>query len=981
MANPVSGDENVVVNIRLIAYVKDAIKNLREAITGIDSLSQKTQALGDWTVAASKKWGFSWQEILKSIQAVNQELLQTKKASLTGAFPRGTDIFGFTKEYITSLPNLEKAQSGATRAAQEHTSGLSFLGTTAAFVFGSVFGVTVIGALKKVINTTKEAMQAGVDYLKVMYRMEVAAFALQRAGKQIDFRDLVIQAEALQKAFPTFSKQQAMASVSYIALLTREFGFAEQQIKDVIKVSAVMAVIMGKDINEAAREVALTLSSGYSESLQRAGLNINRVVIQQEALRMGYKEGYQYLTGEVKAQAALNVVMRQLDPLYDKALEYYKTIPGEIDTARAAWQNYMTVLGASLAPAKSAWAQFWTDMLNIAIEGTQKMQIYQLMPLFDIMMEKTKYGFAKSIEEMEQDLENFRKTVKQLFPAGIPEGDFSKWVVETYGQEFLDKINAAANATDEFADVVYTRLSEAAIAANKFGASLYLSMEQIEELKKKLAATDLVLIIDTEQGKKDLADFDIKVAEDKKALVDTLTGIGIDVDTGQGKKEIDDFTAYWDEQRRIFLLKTVLTLDTDEAKQRVAEYESYVKSLFPDGITAEAKLRLLFQGLTPSDMAKIEGMVGTVKVPVRVIPTIDVSGLTSTMKGFMQQVAGLTGGGGGGGGDRAGDFRRQQQRALEDYNRSVLEEGQKFNERLEKENTRYRNNEIEAEQRHQEKMLQLRERFLFDLEDALHERDARQVLRLIRQYKLEKTQAEREYEERKAERARQFEETKAMIREEHEERLRLMQEEFELRRQREEEDYKKRSAAGAGQSKKDLEALNKAWDDEVKALAAAEAKKLGLSTEGAFELEKLYLEYYGSDGLYAKELEASVVEQLIWLDLWAKALERIIALQGSLPIGGGGGGGGGGKRAKGGLDLVTRPTTFRAGEGNVPELAMFIPLDKLMGGMPSFDGGVPSSIGGKIEVAVRLSDGLEAEIISQSLHEVAAVIKRTQRSK
>uniref|UniRef100_A0A6H1ZAG0 Uncharacterized protein n=1 Tax=viral metagenome TaxID=1070528 RepID=A0A6H1ZAG0_9ZZZZ len=1081
---PLSEEERIAYTISV---------NAQEGITQLNAF---LKGIKDADVAVDKL-----KKVISSFADITKKGFGEASSSITGLM----NIYGrLGKVAQDAGQKVQQAgektqQAGAAIARASGETGklggaFSGMGNVAQHVFGVVFGITILSVLSGVVraikNVTKEAIQAGVDYLKVMYRMEVAAYALQRAGRQINFRDLVGQAAALQKAFPTFSKQQAMASVSYIALLTREFGFAEQQIKDVIKVSAVMAVIMGKDINEAAREVALTLSSGYSESLQRAGLNINRVVIQQEALRMGYKEGYQYLSGEVKAQAALNVVMRQLDPLYAKALEYYKTIPGEVDTARAAWQNYMTVLGASLAPFKEAWAEFWTDILNIAIEGTQELQLQALKNLaatadaaqanIDVSwLERGVTGpiwssggvlstLTADTEKATKAVEDFRKAVKTLFPEGIPEADFPKWLAKGFSQELIDRINAAAFATGEFAEVVYTRLGEAEIAANKFGASLYLPMEQIEELKKKLVATDLILAIDTEQGKKDLAEFDAKVAADRKTLEDTLTGLGIDIDTGLGKKEVDDFVAYWEEQRRIFLLKTVLTLDTDEAKQKVAGLEAYLKSVFPEGLTAEAKLRLLFQGLTPSDIAKIEGMVGTVTVPVRVIPQIDMSGLLALTKSFRQ----TAGGGGGGGG---ADFGLQQQKALEDYNISLLreeedfnrrledlesdyrkakireeedfnrrleelesnyrearaKEEQQFNKRLEELNTRYQDTEIKEEKRYQEQMNQLRERFLFDMEDALHERDARQIIRLARQYGMEKERAEREYTEGKTERELQFEEEKKRLREEHEERLQMEKkeydlrrrreteeyelrrqrkeedyelnrqqeaEEYELRRQREEEhyelrrrrdeeDYKRRAATGSGQYKQDLKALSDAHDAQIKAIALAEAKKLGLSAQGTIDLQNLYLKYFGSNGLFVTEVGDSVELQILYFKLLEAEMEKIIGLYGRLSLGGGdgrgtltgvSGGGYAGRRAKGGIDIANKPTNVTFGEAG-PELAMFIPLNRPISNLPT--NGAPSPVGGRIEIAVALSDGLEASIVNQSLNEVAAAITRTRRSK
>jgi len=105
-----------------------------------------------------------------------------------------------------------------------------------------------------------------------------------------------------------------------------------------------------------------------------------------------------------------------------------------------------------------------------------------------------------------------------------------------------------------------------------------------------------------------------------------------------------------------------------------------------------------------------------------------------------------------------------------------------FNDKIAEANDDYRDKEIEAEEKYQEKLRKLREQFLFDLEDALHERDARQIMRLIRQYNLRKTQLERERTLETEENKRNLQEQLEDIKRQRAARLRELQLEYQFRR-------------------------------------------------------------------------------------------------------------------------------------------------------------------------------------------------------
>ena len=953
--------------------------NAQEGIAQLNAFLKLAKDIGEWFVRLTSVITSFAQQTGQSFQQASSQILGMQSA-FKGMGQAAQQAGQQTQQAKTAIVQASGAIGGgggftptvaaATDATGKWIFSLGKLGN----IFKALSGLSVIIIFKKIIDFLKEATQAGVDFLKVMYRMEVAAYALQRAGKDIDFSDLVKQVNALQKAFPMFSKQKAMESVSYIALLTREFGFAEKQIGDVTKASAVLAVIMGKDVNEAAREVALTLSSGYSESLQRAGLNINRVIIQQEALRMGYKEGYQYLSGEVKAQAALNVIMRQLDPLYDKALEYYSTLPGKIDTTRAAWENLKLALSSDIVPIREAWAEFWGWMFkNITDFITRKH-----------MLEMESLGPRPGMKGYPEEM--FKIKAQRYFPEGIPKEDYAKWIEKGFSQETLDRINKYTADMKKAAEAT----NEATLAAQRMADKLYLPLPVLEELKKKFAATDLVLYIDTEAGQKALTELDKTTAETRKNLVEKLGALGIDIDIGEGKKKLDEFDTAAAETRRQFMLQTIMKVDTAEAQQKVRDFEDYVKSIYPDGITLEMKAALLAQGLSADLIAQIERIVGTakIKVPVKIDfwkafkDEFGEEGLTDIVdrvKEFLDDIGkamqeGLT------------DFQkdmaaigieytekidRVSRDYIRDYN-AALADAAKSRADAERD---YRDGELKAEKSYQEALLKLREQFLFDLEDALRERDARQVLRLIRQYQMQKNQTARQNETGRQERAKNFQQELADIEAQKQERLALLRTELqerldELEKERAKEEYERKTRWNEEQA--DLEAQQK---EKMDKLVQWLVDEYNLDQAGAEAIAKMLSGYFGSGGVIAQLYDQMIAYVLARAAMIAQINAAIATMSG----GGGSHGPPTRKRAKGGLDIVNKPTTLTFGEAG-PEAALTVPLTGLQNfRMPANSfGGAPE---GRIRLEVLLSPDLEARVVDQALSGVAATIDRVRREK
>ena len=138
----------------------------------------------------------------------------------------------------------------------------------------------------------------------------------------------------------------------------------------------------------------------------------------------------------------------------------------------------------------------------------------------------------------------------------------------------------------------------------------------------------------------------------------------------------------------------------------------------------------------------------------------------------------------------------------------------------------YRLKERQAERDFQEDMRRLREEFLFDLEDALRERDALQVIRLSRRYTLEKDQAQRQFDLDKQDRKEAYQEELKQLEIQKAERLRSLAEELQIRlaaiaaEKQAEIDLEDEAA------KTKAEAEDQRWADDLAAEALRNADKL-----------------------------------------------------------------------------------------------------------------------------------------------------------
>ena len=338
------------------------------------------------------------------------------------------------------------------------------------------------------------------------------------------------------------------------------------------------------------------------------------------------------------------------------------------------------------------------------------------------------------------------------------------------------------------------------------------------------------------------------------------------------------------------------------------------------------------------------------------------------------------------------DIARNRARDLEDaerdYQQSIADINSEATESASEARYEAQQNEQEAEREHQDKLKELKEKYLMDLEEALHERDARQILRLMRQYQIDKNNAIQERERERQDNRAELQQTLQDIEQEKQEKLAKAREELEEKRAEIELNAKRErqdAAIAQGRALQDARiAHNRALAEQreylqrkLRDLADALQAEYNMTASQADALVQLMSSTY------------QILSSMSWdngQQLGTPGSSTGSLFTSSTPVTSStwaaGGLFGTGGLAEGGSFLATTPTSINVAE-NRPELITATPLGrpgrdvgKLFANLGSGEGG-----GGSMEIGLTLSPDLEARIIRKSMDETANVVLRVNRSK
>lgn len=832
------------------------IKDAKESGLSIDDIGKSYLRLAA-TIKANKitalKDAFSTGDVAKFNSLAGTSFTQLiDKGALTGALKEVQSEYSKTSSVIkTSMSEAKSAQKDTEKgtkdlgtAAKDTTSIFSSLGKAILSAFGIY---SVLQILRQFIGYLKEAISSAIEFTQSMFALTLSVRQLQRQGMDVTIKDFTDQISALSEKWKIFSKKEITEGISYIATLTKSLNITKDQMFQVADAAIFLATILGKDMNEASKEIALAMSSGYSEALQRAGVNINKVTIGLRGQLLGFGDNYQAMTQQQRALATLSIINEQLASQYGDATTIQDKAVGSSRKLAAAWKDLTNQIGLALLPILGRVFNFFSRVVGEAL------------PKIVSYLTDSLYGFVSVVAASAQ-------TVMDWW--GVLSGDKSKLGFDPV-EQFKMNLEAAKKSIKEAA----TNLGLPDLPA--------LGVPPVEGAENALAAAE---------------DLRKEILKSQEQLKQDLKNIEID------------------------LQRDLAAIDLAGNYKRWDLWSEYMQHVIDLSVKAQEDI------------------------------------LDATSK----------------------------------YNLDVSQENRSFNQKKEDANRKYRDQEYKAERDFREKMRRLQEDFLLDMEDALRERDARQILRLIRQYNVNNDRLKRDYANEKEDRDKAYKEELTDIERQRNDRLRIMKEEFDYRIAQIRLQLKRETAAALDKYNQEYDQLqfelqrqrderNLKYEEQKIDLVTAQQDRLDLIASGLVQEYNLTAEWaeairqklaaeFGPGGYvegiykYMMQMIADMTAATTGLNLPSTTGNYGEPRNPNVP-----------GYASGGTAYANKPTLVKFGE--VPEIATFTPLSQ----MNSWGG--KGGMGGKVRIELLLSPDLEARVMDSTLSEVANVMVDVQKKR
>jgi hypothetical protein len=329
--------------------IKQAIAYEKEYMAARQS-SDKTMSLG------AQEAGARINTVATTIKTLSESSGLSMQQVGQNFVDAGMPINTVNSALQTLTPNVKKSSSA-----------FAELGNVLSTTFGFGLYSIIQQIFQGIIEYLKQVATAGYEFSKSMYLLQVGINAMRRTGVDIITEDVMGNIQAMKEKFGMFSTADLVKGSASLVNLIRDFGFTKEEIFKLQDAIATLAVVNGRSMDEVQKTVALTLSSGYTEGLQRLGVSINRVTIALEAQRLGWGRNYLALTESQRAMASYNIVLAKTAK-YQKDLESYQmSFPGMVDKSKSAWKDFTMEMGEGLQKYYGGIIVFFSSLLNILL--------------------------------------------------------------------------------------------------------------------------------------------------------------------------------------------------------------------------------------------------------------------------------------------------------------------------------------------------------------------------------------------------------------------------------------------------------------------------------------------------------------------------------------------------------------------------------------------------------------------------------------
>jgi hypothetical protein len=376
-----SGDD-VAFHIELDAL--QAIQTMKDLNAQATSFGEKIDNVTEVIQVAADKWGVSFNNAAISLQEVDAAMAKTGQTA---------SVFG------------DQASMGwreVKNSADEAGGSFNVINT----ILGTLTAVLVFQVLQAIQQTFTQAIDLANQYYDALFKINTAQDVMAKGGIQTSQQNLIDMAKQLSDQFGVFSNSEMLEAVGNAALLTREFGFTQDQVKGVVQAASALA-IQNNDIANLSNyieQITRGLTSGtFPASISKLGIDVKASSLEIKAMEESLYGTTKGLSDQQTALASYSVMMEHMNDIMDKFSGYQKTLPGQEEALGASWADLLTQAGTTFAPILEM-------LIKVANTALQLLSIFQSFSEF--MVSKFAAAFVVAYEAMQghiksvQDLED-----------------------------------------------------------------------------------------------------------------------------------------------------------------------------------------------------------------------------------------------------------------------------------------------------------------------------------------------------------------------------------------------------------------------------------------------------------------------------------------------------------------------------------------------------------------------------------------------
>lgn len=799
---------------------------------------------------------------------------------------------------------------------------------------GILVARAILGALNYVKQFFQDSLKYAQDARSQMVQLNFAESVLSKRGMDITRDELDKFIADIEAKYKYLSNLEATKVVSETAGAVAEFDVSKEQLGQLAEAIAFIQTknkLLGKEEADAAHIINAAMDA-RSNFFNGMGINITETIVKEKAYAMQLAKVGDELTKQQRFQAILALLTEQTAGKQQELNDALEGTP--LGNQMLLTQNYKDALG-------KIGEQFLTVKDNAI----------QFLSSFSPELADGIIGFFTSlVGEINLTINAFQKAVDGATALS------DAYALLDKNRETNDAVNVQLTLSEKLWAGIWELLKQIGDALWPLETILAF-LQGIGTLLATVGAAWVTFWVELTSG----FDFATSLKDAGKAAGDAfITGMSQSLATGL--KNEDGWLAtklkeWWKEQTGVDLdTVNVPSVPTAPKKIDTVTGETVQSTLLEEQTDLQKALEKMNEEILQSQL-KLEQDMRDVAIDLG-------RAMVDITKEYAQKRA---------------DAERDYANKISDINRNYAEKIASIEAAQWEARQQARVDEEQREREFQNKMQELKEKFLMDLDDALHERNARQILKLIKQYNLDKTQMERQHaiEEqnaRETERIQQesFERQKQAAQEARDRELEDAQIDFERKMEELKIQEDREVEAAVLKANRKLQDLERENLDRNTLIAAGLVNDFNLTQSMLGQIDQLFTDHYGYvTGVYQAMM--AMLSQPIQLG----AVTTSGTTTGTLPPAGGIGG-----TENPGMGGSNASSDMRSKFGGLSKLPIIsrtkMDTNRVFSGM---GGSGRSGRDGALTIDLTLSPDLEARVVKNTMDKTADVITKVRRSK